>query len=182
MILLLTSSEQAPSIVGAIQSSGGEKVEIAADIRTALKLLDKHDFNAVVFDNSLDDRTGGEVELLLDRIGMAMPVFTNLGLNHANRVVRQTLLALQRGQQERAAALALAQSELGSQISSDLTAILLTTEQLVTAELPTPVNYGLKRIFVMADRIRARVSVTRSASWRQTMHQRTDAEHPPNRR
>src|SRR4029079_10403098 len=129
---------------GAIQAAGREAVEIAGDLRTALEQLRKQEFTAVVIDESLLELSGGKLDVLLKKIEPALPVFINLGINRSDRVVRDVLTGIRRIGQQRNAALYVVQAELRSQLRSELTAILLTTEQLLLAPLPAPVEGKLR--------------------------------------
>lgn len=157
MILIITASEQGPEVARAIQSSGGEKTEVAHDIRSALEQLRRREFSAVVIDESLMELADGKLELLLKRLEPAMPVFINLGISRTDRVVRDVLNAMRRAGQERTAALNVAQSELRGQLRSELTAILLTSEQLLAAHLPVPLEGKVRSMLEVAQRMRTRL-------------------------
>ncbi|MGE0406690.1 MAG: hypothetical protein AB7O65_10340, partial [Candidatus Korobacteraceae bacterium] len=87
----------------------------------------------------------------------AMPVFINLGISRTDRVVRDVLNAMRRAGQERTAALNVAQSELRGQLRSELTAILLTSEQLLAAHLPVPLEGKVRSMLEVAQRMRTRL-------------------------
>jgi DNA-binding NtrC family response regulator len=157
MILLITASEQGPELARAIQNSGGEKTEVANNMRTAIEQLRQREFSAVVVDESLMELADGKLEVLLNRVEPAMPVFINLGVSRADRVVRDVLTALRRAGQERAAAFHVAQSELRGQLRSELTAILLTSEQLLSARLPGPLEGKVRSMLEVAQRMRTRL-------------------------
>ncbi len=157
MILLITASEQGPELARAIRSSSGEKTELAVGTRGAVEQLRRGEFSAVVIDESLMDLADGKLELLLKRVEPAMPVFINLGISRSDRVVRDVLSALRRAGQERAAALNVAQTELRGQLRSELTAILLTSEQLLSARLPGPLEGKVRSMLEVAQRMRTRL-------------------------
>jgi hypothetical protein len=157
MILLITASEQVAEVASAIQRANGEKTEVAGDMRTALDQLRKHEFSAVVIDESLMELGDGKLELLLKRVEPAMPIFVNLGISRTERVIRDVLTALRRASQERTAALTVVQAELRGQLRSELTAILLTTEQLLAARLPEPVEGKVRSMLEVAQRMRTRL-------------------------
>ena len=157
MILLITASEQGSEVAKAIQNSSGETTQVAIDIRGAIVHLRRLEFSAVIIDESLMELADAKLELLLKRVEPAMPVFINLGISRADRAVREVLTALRRAGQERAAALNLAQSELRGQLRSELTAILLTGEQLLSAELPGPLQGKVRSVLEVAQRMRVRL-------------------------
>ena len=157
MILLITASEQGPEVARAIQVSGGEKTEVAGDLRRALDQLRRREFTAVIIDESLMDLGDGKLEVLLKRVEPAMPVFINLGISRSERVVRDVLSALRRAGQERDAALNVAQVEFRGQPRPELTAILSTSEQLLSAHLPGPLEGKVRSMLEVAQRIRTRL-------------------------
>ncbi|HVZ62039.1 MAG TPA: hypothetical protein VG892_14740 [Terriglobales bacterium] len=157
MILLITASEQGPGIARAIQAAGGTKTEVATDIRSAFEQLRKREFTAVIIDESLMELADGKLEVLLKRVEPAMPVFANLAISRPDRVVRDALNALRRAGQERSAAHNVVQAELRGQLRSELTAILLTAEQLLAAKLPEPVEGKVKSVLEVAQRMRTRL-------------------------
>jgi DNA-binding NtrC family response regulator len=160
MILLISSSEQAPEIARVIQSSTGEKIEVAGDVRRAIEQLRRREFTAVIIDESLMDLADGKLELLLKRIEPAMPVFVNLGISRSDRAVRDVLTALRRAEQEREAALTVVQTELRGQLRSELTAILLTSQQLLSADLPHPLEGKVRSMLEVAQRMRTRLDLS----------------------
>jgi hypothetical protein len=157
MILLITASEQGPEVARAIQVSGGEKTEVATDIRKAIEQLRRREFSAVIIDESLMDLADGTLEVLLKRVEPAMPVFINLAISRTDRAVRDVLSALRRAGQEREAALTVVQTELRGQLRSELTAILLTSEQLLLAHLPGPLEGKVRSMLEVAQRMRTRL-------------------------
>jgi hypothetical protein len=76
------------------------------------------------------------------------------------RVVRDVQGALQRAEQERRLARHAAEFDIGGQLRTELTGILLSTQQaLETPALPAAAEAKLKTVFEMADRIRTRLGV-----------------------
>jgi hypothetical protein len=106
------------------------------------------------------DLADGKLELLLKRIEPAMPVFVNLGISRSDRAVRDVLTALRRAEQEREAALTVVQTELRGQLRSELTAILLTSQQLLSADLPHPLEGKVRSMLEVAQRMRTRLDLS----------------------
>ncbi len=157
MILLITGSKRGPQVARAIQSAAGERPELAHDVRSAVEQLRTRQYTAVVIDESLPELEDGKLDLLLKRVEPAMPVFVNLGVSRSERVVRDITTALRRAQQERAGAVTNVQAELRSQLRSELTSILLTTEQLLSGHLPQSIAGKLKSMLEVAHRMRTRL-------------------------
>jgi len=157
MILLITASDRGPELARAIQNSAREETELATNTRTVLELLRRREYSAVVIDESLIDLADGKLETLLTRLEPAMPVFINLAISRSDRVIRDVMTALRRAGQERAAALNAAQAELRGQLRSELTAILLTSEQLLSSRLPSPLEGKVRSVLEVAQRMRTRL-------------------------
>jgi len=131
MILLLSASSFGSKVAKALSDSALEKTELVSSVRGALQQLQKSAFNLVIVDDSLPELNEANLDVLLKRIGCAMPIFVNFSISGIERITREATSALRRARQEQEAALRLAQEELRGQLRSELTAILLSTEQLM---------------------------------------------------
>jgi signal transduction histidine kinase len=160
MILLITPSLQGQECAAAIEMMAKEKVQLAATLKRAFALLRQGEFSIVVVDESLLDLNPGEGELLTRRMGTALPVYVNLGVSGTERVVRQVKAALRRQQEEHAAALRAAEALLRSELRSELTAILLSSEMaLAEPSLPPPAEQKIKSVHAVAERMRLRLDM-----------------------
>jgi CheY-like chemotaxis protein len=154
MIPLLSASSFGPKIANALSDSALEKTEFVSSIREALQQLQKSAFNLVIVDDSLPELTDAKFDLLLKRIGCAAPVFVNFSISGAERIAREATSALQRARQEQGAALRVAQEELRGQLRSELTAMLLQTEQLMKMTPLSTTDQGkLRGVWEIATRM-----------------------------
>jgi hypothetical protein len=129
------------------------------DVRTALNHLRESEYTAVVLDESMPDASGSLMEVLLKHVGTAVPVFVNLGVARKDRIVRDVTTALRRVDQEKDFARRSVEWELRSQLKADLTGILLSAQQALSAPaLPSIVETKLKSVCELADRMRVRLS------------------------
>jgi hypothetical protein len=157
MILLITASVHAEECATALQRATRKKIVLAADFRSAFTHLREEEFSAVVIDESLLE-TRGSLESLLKNLGAAAPVFVNLAVSRAERLVRDVVAALRRVEQERYLARKAAEWELRGALKSELTGILLSTEQALAApSLPAGVESKLRSVHELAQKMRAQL-------------------------
>src|SRR5229473_8078763 len=74
VILLITPSARAQDCAKAIQEATAESAQVAATLRQAATQLRAQEYSAVVIDQSLLEAEPDESEMLLQHIGMAIPV------------------------------------------------------------------------------------------------------------
>ena len=96
MLLLVTSSNRGAEFATALNLTLGEKVEIAVNSRRANALLRNAEFDAIIFDEPVVENEPDGVEVILENAGIALPVYINLAISGADRVVREVRLALRR--------------------------------------------------------------------------------------
>ncbi len=159
MIILITASAHAEECAHALHRATREKVIIAPSFRYALTHLREEEFSAVVIDESLLE-SRGNLESVLKNVGTAAPVFVNLAISRAERLVRDVIAALRRVEQERYLARKAAEWELRGTLKSELTGILLSAEQALAApSLPSAVEAKLRSVQELAQRMRTRLEI-----------------------
>jgi hypothetical protein len=156
-MLFITRSERAQEIARRLESALAEKVEVASGMRNALNLLGRQEFTVVIVDESFVDPDGALHDLLL-RLGPAMPVFVNLSLHRTERILSAVVGARRRAVQEQLAAYNLAKMQLEGQLRSSVTAILLTTQHLLTTNLPEATEKKVRSVFNVANGMKMRLS------------------------
>lgn len=160
MILLITKSSHDQECAAALLAATRINIVLAPDIRTALARLRDEEFSAVVVDESLLEPSAKSIDLLVKRLGRAVGVFVNLAVSRMERVVRDVQAALHRAEQERAVARQAVEFDLRGQLRSELTGILLWTQQaLELPALPAAAESKLKSVYETADKIRERLGV-----------------------
>lgn len=159
MILLITASVHGQDCATSLLAAARVKVQLAPDLRTALNHLRESEYSAVVIDESLAEASPSQLDVLVKHVGTAVPVFVNLAISRADRVVRDVMAALRRVEQERTIARRSVEWELRSELKGDLTGILLSTQQaLALPALPPGAESKLKSVYELADRMRARLA------------------------
>lgn len=159
MVLLITDSTIAPECARMLTSATHLKTEVAPDMRTALNRLREKEYRAVVLDDSMADTSSSKLDVVVKHLGTAVPVFVNFGVSAKERVVRDISTALKRVETEKQFARRSVEWELRSQLKADLTGILLSAEQALTAAgLPADVQAKLKSVCELVDRMKLRLT------------------------
>jgi hypothetical protein len=128
MILLITTSSRGRECAAALEQGTGHKTFVANTVPHALHRLHTAEYEVMVIDQFLVEADLGGLESLLNRCGMAMPVYINLALHSTERLVREVQVALRRIDSERLLAMTSAQKILSDQLRGNLTGILLSSE------------------------------------------------------
>jgi hypothetical protein len=159
MILLVTTSSRAKECASALEQSARQKVDIANSVTRALAKLQSTEYEALVVDESLVEIDDSAIDALLNRAGMAMPIYINLGLHRTERIVREVEAGLTRKHAEQIGARRSALTELQSQLRGDLTGILLASElALRESSVPAGVAERIHSVQKLAEQIRSRLT------------------------
>ena len=86
------------------------------------------EYDVLIIDQFLVEGDLSGLDSLLNRCGMAMPVYINLALHSTERLVREVQVAMRRIDSERLLAMSSAQKILSDRLKGNLTGILLTSE------------------------------------------------------
>lgn len=158
MILLVTASHRREECGKALEQAAGESVEVAESVRKAATLLRNSEYSAVVLDDPMVEVEGEALDTLLNNLGLAVPVYVNLAISNAERIVRELRLAMRRNSESRQIAIRAAESQLRSEIRDAVTGILLSTQlALRVPEMPTEAVEKLNSVCQLASTIRARL-------------------------
>ncbi len=128
MILLVTPSERAGECAAALHEATGEAITVSAGLARATTLLRADSYLAVVLDQYLLETAPDEAASTLQHVGTAIPVQVNLAISGLDRLVREVRTALERREREEARATQAAMAKVHSELSSTVTALLLSTE------------------------------------------------------
>jgi hypothetical protein len=120
--------------------------------------LRNHEFSAVVADENLLECTPGSSDALLERIQSATPIFLDMACMRAERVSRFVELAVRRRGLEYKAVREQAIAELQSELKSEVTGLLITSELALKApSVSSQMTEKLTAVFESAKRIRAKL-------------------------
>ncbi len=128
MIILVTNSSRAKECAAAIEQTTHQLTEVAASVAKAVKLLQTHDYDLLLLDESFHHSETGGVHLLLNHAGVAMPIYVNLGLHSAERLAREVQTGLLRVVREKLAAMRSVVNVLRSELRGEVTGILLNSD------------------------------------------------------
>jgi hypothetical protein len=142
----------------AIERKCHQKIATASSLAKTIASLERHEFEALVIDESILQMDNGAEPAIFARAGTAMPIYVNLALHGAERVAGEVLLGLQRLTRERATSLRAVSNELRNQLGSDVTAILLNAELgLQDKSLAPDISGKLGTVQAIAQRIRQKL-------------------------
>jgi signal transduction histidine kinase len=160
MILLLTTSSRGKEYGAALEQGTGHKTHVAGTVPQAIAKLQAADYDLLATDQSLLEADFRAVDTLLNRCGMAIPVYVNLALHSSERVVREVQVALRRTQQEKLAAERAAGKALGSELRGELTGILLNSElALRQGGLAPEIAEKINSVRELAEKMRSRLQI-----------------------
>jgi hypothetical protein len=160
MILLLTSSSRGGDCAAAIDKGTGHKTYLANTLPQALNRLEAAEFDALVIDQSLLEADLRAMDTLLNRCGVAVPLYINLALHSNERVAREIQVALRRVAKEKAVAIRSAERILSSQLRGNLTGILLNSDlALRQKSIPPDVAEKVKSVRELAEKMRSQLGI-----------------------
>jgi hypothetical protein len=160
MILLITPSARAQECAEALQQATSETTHVASTLQEAVMQLRAQEYSAVVVDQSLLDAEPDASEMVLQHIGMAMPVHVNFAISGIERVVRELRAALCRHKREAIVARQAAEQALRSELRGTLTALLLSCELALQApNLPGVAEAKIRTAYDLAREIRAKIGL-----------------------
>ncbi len=157
MTLLITPSFRGQACATLLEKVTQEKTELTTTLRAGLALLRTGEFSMVVVDESLLEMSPSEADVLVRRMGTAMPVYVNLGVSGTERVVHQLRAALHRRQEEQEMALRKAEADLTAQLRGDLTAVLLASSMALSEPLTENAHEKVASIYEAAARMQNRL-------------------------
>lgn len=158
MILLISPYQNANDCATQIQRATHEPVKSVDSIRTALAALRSQEFSAVIADENLLECSPGSADALVQRMQCATPIFLDMACMKPERVTKHVEVAMRRRELQYKSARETAAAELHSELKSELTALLLSSElALKTPNMPVSVTEKLGLVLASAKRIRARL-------------------------
>jgi hypothetical protein len=160
MILMVTGAKAGQECARVLEGALSETVELAESVRKAASLARNNDYTAIVLDDPMVETEMEALDSLLHNTGMAVPVYVNMAICSADRMVREVKSALRRHNEARLVAIRAAESLLRSEIRDAVTGILLSSElALKVPELPYDAEEKLKSVCILASQIRSRLEL-----------------------
>lgn len=128
MIILMTASSRGEECATAIEQRTHQKAQIARSVNQAIALLQNHEYEVVVLDESFQQLEIGAESLVANRAGTAVPIYVNLSLHGAERVAQEVNRGIQRLLGEKLSCRRAAESLLRNELRGEITSILLNCE------------------------------------------------------
>jgi hypothetical protein len=158
MILFISPYQNAQHCATLIERATREEVKTVDSLRLALAALRNQEFTAVVGDENLLECSPGAIDAVVERIQSAIPVFLDMACMRAERISKHVELAIRRRELEYKTARDLAIAELHSELKSEVTGLLITSEMAMKyGNVPHAVAEKLVTVLETAKRIRAKL-------------------------
>jgi hypothetical protein len=158
MLLVITPSAKARGCAQAIQQVTSEETHVAATSSQALARLRAQEYVAVLIDQAFIETEPVESDMVLQHIGIAVPVHVNFAINNMDRVARELRAALQRHQKEVQRVRQEVQHALRDELKGTVTALLLSCElALQVPDLPSEADSKLRSVHELAQEMRLKL-------------------------
>jgi len=118
------------------------------------------EYDGLAIDQSLLESDFRALDTLLNRCGVAMPLYVNLALHSNERVVREVQVALRRAEKEKLMATRTAEHVLRNQLRSQVTGILLNSELALRQKtIPPDVEEKIRAVRELAEKMRSQLQI-----------------------
>ena len=160
MILLVTTSSRAKECAAALEQGTGHKTHVASSVPQAVAKMQAAEYDGLAIDQSLLESDFRALDTLLNRCGIAVPLYVNLALHSNERVVREVQVALRRAEKERLMATHTAEQLLRNQLRSQVTGILLNSELALRQKSISPdVAEKVRSVRELAEKMRSQLEI-----------------------
>jgi hypothetical protein len=159
MILLISPYLNAPECAALIQRATRDQVKTVNSIPPALAALRKEEYTIVVADENLLESCPGSLESLVHRMAAAAPLFVDLASLRAEKVSKLVVQTWQRRQLENEFARKQVMAQLRSELKSDITGLLLSSEMILKDTLPKHTTEKLVSVLEIVKRLQARLEI-----------------------
>jgi hypothetical protein len=127
-ILIVTGIEGARNCADVVAAQLGMEVEVAAGRKAALAALRRHEFAAVVVDETMAECDPAAAEAIWEHANLAIPLQINFALSGAARLIREIRAALRRREREQARARQAAAEAIENKLKSTVAGLLLNSQ------------------------------------------------------
>jgi hypothetical protein len=160
MILLVTTSSRAKECASALEQGTGHKTQVASSVPQAVTKMQAAEFEGLAIDQSLLESDFRALDTLLNRCGIAIPLYVNLALHSNERVVREVQVALRRAEKEKLMATRTAEQVLRNQLRGQVTGILLNSELALRQKSISPdVAEKVRSVRELAEKMRSQLEI-----------------------
>jgi len=160
MILLVTTSSRARECAAALEQGTGHKTQVASSVPQAVTKMQAAEYDGLAIDQSLLESDFRALDTLLNRCGIAVPLYVNLALHSNERVVREVQVALRRAEKEKLMATRTAEQLLRNQLRSQVTGILLNSELALRQQsISADVAEKVRSVRELAEKMRSQLEI-----------------------
>jgi CheY-like chemotaxis protein len=160
MILLVTTSSRARECAAALEQGTGHKTHVASSVPQAVTKMQAAEYDGLAIDQSLLESDFRALDTLLNRCGIAVPLYVNLALHSNERVAREVQVALRRAEKEKLMATRTAEQLLRNQLRSQVTGILLNSELALRQKSISPdVAEKVRSVRELAEKMRSQLEI-----------------------
>jgi hypothetical protein len=123
-------------------------------------LLRRHEYAAVVVDESMAECDPAAAEAIWEHSGLAIPMQINFALSGAARLIREIRSALHRREREQALARRAAAAAIETELKTTVAGLLLNSQlALSSSEVSSPITDKLRVVADLAGSLRQQLSV-----------------------
>lgn len=126
--------------------------------RTALAAFRRHEFDAVVVDETLAECDPAAAETIWEHAGLAIPLQINFALSGTARIIREIRAALHRREREQMLARRAATAAIETELKTTVAGLLLQSQLALSAEVPAGVADKLRVVAELASNLRQQLS------------------------
>jgi hypothetical protein len=160
-VLMVTPLEGVENTAAALAEKLGMAVDLASTRATALRLLNRRNYTAVILDQMLAEADPEGAELIWKSAGLAIPIPLSFALAGADRVEREVRAALARRRKETQLATAAAAAALDGELKNAVTGLLLESQlALAESDLSPRLADRLQTLAAIAVRLRERLTAS----------------------
>jgi len=161
-VLIVTGIDGARNCAAAVSTQLGMEVEVAESRRSAIAILKRRDFCAVVVDETMAECDPAGAEAIWAQTGLAIPLQINFALSGAMRLVREIKAALHRREREQALASMAAAAAIETELKSTVAGLLLHSElALKGSGVPPAVADRMRVVAELAGTLREQLNTPR---------------------
>ena len=158
-ILIVSGIEGARNCAAVVATQLGMEVEVAEGRKSALGLLRRREFEAVVVDETMAECDPAAAEAIWEHAGLAIPLQINFALSGAARLIREIRAALHRREREQLLARRAAAAAIETELKATVAVLLLNSQLALSAnEVPAAVADKLRVVADLAGSLRLQLA------------------------
>ena len=158
-ILIVTGIEGARNCATVVGAQLGLEVEVAEGRKAALAALRRHEFSAVVVDETMAECDPAAAEAIWEHAGLAIPLQINFALSGAARLTREIRSALHRREREQTLARRAAAAAIETELKTTVAGLLLHSQLALSgSEVSSPIADTLRVVADLAGSLRQQLN------------------------